>query len=95
MCQDPEQGENMGHWGTFGELQWGIYSLSINVPMFPYGLSLLSFFSFLFQTTRYGTLSFLSWLHQQNSHFPSQLCVADPGRAFVEKTLVWVDLRDH
>lgn len=85
----------MGHWGTFGELQWGIYSLPTNVPMVLYGLSLLSFFSFLFQTTRYGTLSFLSWLHQQNSRFPIPLCVAAPGRAFVEKMLGLVDLRNH
>lgn len=86
MGRDPELGESMAHGGTFGELQSGVICVYVSV-FFCGSAPSESFFVFPFQTTRYGPLSFSSWLHGQNSLFPIQTC----SSATPEKSFCWED----
>ena len=82
MGRDPELGESIARGGTFGELQLGVICVYVSVFFCGSAPSEI-FFVFPFQTTRYGPLSFSSWLHGQNSLFPIQTCSsATPEKSF-------------
>ena len=95
MRRDPEPGER-GLSGNVWRIAVG-YTLCWCFHIFLWSCPSEIFFFFPFQTTRYGTLSFSSWPHQQNSLFSQSrhVLLRLQGRVSVEKTLILVDPSNH